>query len=60
MEALLIKELNMIKYHIPQQTYRTILGQMRAGDLGGASIGIERLKRRLAKEGNICENSSRK
>lgn len=60
MEALLIKELNMIKGRIPQQTYRTILGQMRAGDLGGASVGIERLKKRLAKEGKVFENCSRK
>lgn len=28
------KELNAIKVRIPQQTYRTIIGQMRAGDLG--------------------------
>jgi hypothetical protein len=54
-----IKELNTIKARIPQQTYRTIIGQMRAGDLGGATVGIERLKK-LAKEEAANENRSRK
>ncbi len=45
-----IKELNAIKARIPQQTYRTIIGQMRASDLGGATVGINRLKKKLAKE----------
>lgn len=54
-----IKELNTIKARIPQQTYRTIIGQMRAGDLGGATVGIERLKK-LAKEDAANENRSRK
>lgn len=55
-----IKQLNMIKPNIPRQTYSTILGQMRAGDLGGAIVGIERLKRRIAREGAIHENRSSK
>ena len=41
-----IKELNTIKGRIPQQTYKTIIGQIRAGDLGGAEVGVARLKRR--------------
>ncbi|MGN8805459.1 MULTISPECIES: hypothetical protein [unclassified Blautia] len=55
-----IRELNTIKSRIPQQTYRTIIGQLRAGDLGGATVGVERLKRRLAKEDAANENRSRK
>lgn len=41
-----IRELNAIKARIPKQTYRTIIGQMRAGDLGGATVGINRLKKK--------------
>ena len=55
-----IKELNAIKARIPQQTYRTIIGQMRDGDLGGATVGIERLKKKLAREDAANENRSRK
>ena len=55
-----IKELNTIKARIPQQTYRTIVGQVRAGDLGGATVGINRLKAKLAKEEANHENSRRK
>jgi len=55
-----IKELNTIKARIPQQTYRTIVGQVRAGDLGGATVGINRLKAKLAKEEASHENSRRK
>lgn len=55
-----IRELNTIKSRIPQQTYRTIIGQLRAGDLGGATVGVERLKRKLAKEDAANENRSRK
>lgn len=54
-----IKDLNMIKPKIPWQTYSTILGQIKAGDLGGATVGIERLKYKLSKEASH-ENSSRK
>ena len=52
-------ELNGIKHRIPLQTYRTIIGQMHAGDLGGATVGIERLKRRIAREEAAYENCSR-
>jgi len=45
-----IKELNTIKGKIPQQTYKTIIGQIKAGDVGGAKVGVERLKHRLTKE----------
>lgn len=55
-----IKELNAIRARIPQQTYRTIIGQMRAGDLGGATVGITRLKRKLEREDAANENRSRK
>ena len=55
-----IKELNTIKARIPQQTYRTIVGQVRAGDLGGATVGINRLKAKLAKEEASHENIRRK
>ena len=55
-----IRELNAMKARIPQQTYRTIIGQMRAGDLGGATVGINRLKKKLAKEDAANENCSRK
>ena len=55
-----IKELNTIKSRIPQQTYRTIVGQVRVGDLGGATVGINRLKAKLAREDASNENSRRK
>lgn len=54
-----IKELNSIKARIPNQTYRTIMGQMRAGDMTGATVGISRLKHKLAKEDAINENRNR-
>lgn len=44
------KELKTLKGQIPWMTYRTIVGQIKAGDTAGASVGIERLKRKLAKE----------
>ena len=37
-------ELLELKNKIPKQTYKTILGQIKAGDLKGALKGIERLK----------------
>lgn len=43
-------ELNSIKLKIPRQTYRTIAGQIKAGDREGAAAGISRLKERIAKE----------
>lgn len=50
MEEKLMKEVEAIKHKIPWQTYKTIIGQIRAGDVKGAAIGIERLKRRIARE----------
>lgn len=50
MEAKLMKELSTIKYKIPWPTYKTIIGQIRAGDLDGAKVGITRLKRKIARE----------
>ena len=44
------KDLEALKWKIPHQTYRTIVGQIKAGDIGGATVGIERLKRRIARE----------
>lgn len=59
MEERLIKELNMIKRQIPWQTYKTIIGQIKAGDLGGAEVGIGRLKRRIAREECSYAHSNR-
>lgn len=50
MEEKLMKDLEAIKHKIPWQTYKTIIGQMRAGDVKGAAIGIDRLKMRIARE----------
>lgn len=52
-----IKELNVIRNLIPRQTYKTILGQIRAGDIKGAAVGIERLKIKLEREEANNENS---
>lgn len=49
------KELDGIKKHIPQNTYRTILGQMKAGQTEAARVGISRLKKRL-EGGKVHEN----
>lgn len=43
-----IKELNTIKSYIPQNTYRTIQGQIKAGDVNGARVGVERMKKKLS------------
>ena len=56
MKQELSKELNTKKARIPQQSYHTIICQMHAGDLGGATVGVERLKRRLAREDGKNEN----
>ena len=55
-----LRELNTIKPRIPVQTYRTIVGQIRAGDMGGATVGINRLKARLRREDEQYENSGSK
>lgn len=54
-----IKELNIIKTKIPVNTYRTILGQIQAGDLGGATVGINRLKKKFLKEAQNEDSSSK-
>lgn len=46
----MIRELNNLKAKIPRQTYRTIMGQIHAGDVNGAAVGICRLKEKLARE----------
>lgn len=40
-------ELNSIRRKIPYNTYKTILGQLNAGDIKGAETGIKRLKEKL-------------
>lgn len=52
----IVKELNVIRNCIPRQTYKTILGQIRAGDIKGAAVGIERLKIKLEREEANNEN----
>ncbi len=51
-----LRELNTIKTRIPVQTYRTIVGQIHAGDMGGATVGINRLKARLRREDEQYED----
>ena len=41
------KELDGIRKHIPYNTYKTILGQMKAGQVEAAKVGIERLKKKV-------------
>jgi hypothetical protein len=40
-------ELSSLKGKIPYNTYKTILGQINAGDTQGATAGIKRLKEKL-------------
>lgn len=40
------KELNAVRALISHNTYRTILGQIKAGDEDAARVGIERIKRK--------------
>lgn len=42
------QDLKALRGKIPESTYRTIKGQIKAGDASGAAVGIERLKRKLA------------
>lgn len=53
------RDLETLKWKIPHQTYKTIIGQIKAGDIGGATVGIERLKRRIAREEAANANSNR-
>lgn len=41
------RELEGIRKEIPYNTYKTILGQMKAGQIEAARVGIERLKKKL-------------
>ena len=59
MEQYLIGELQYLKHRIPAQTYRTIIGQIKAGDVKGATVGISRLKTRIAREEARNENRCR-
>lgn len=43
-QAELLKELKELKPAIKRNTYRTIKGQILAGDYAGAERGIERMK----------------
>ena len=47
----LIRELDDIRKDIPHNTYKTILGQMKAGQVEAARVGIRRLKNRLKNRG---------
>ncbi len=59
MKERLMKELDTIKAMIPWQTYKTIIGQINAGDTGGAKVGIDRLKRKIAKGASEYAHSNR-
>ena len=52
----LMKELNSIKKYIPYNTYRTIKGQMKFGNVEAARTGISRIKKRAEgqKHGHTC------
>ena len=58
-EKELSDELEGLKGKIPWQTYSTISGQIRKGDMKGAAVGIERLKKRISKEDMDNADSSR-
>ena len=59
MEKRLMEELKLIKHRIPWQTYKTIIGQIKAGDLSGAEVGIGRLKKRITREESSYAYSNR-
>ena len=52
----LMKELNSINKYIPYNTYRTIKGQMKSGNVEAARTGISRIKKRAEgqKHGHTC------
>ena len=52
----LMKELNSIKKYIPYNTYRTIKGQMKSGNVEAARTGINRIKKRVEGQsyGHAC------
>jgi hypothetical protein len=52
-ESELFRRLKRIRGDIPAQTYRTIKGQIIAGDYMGADRGIKRLERKMAADGEV-------
>ena len=42
----LMKELDSIKRYIPYNTFRTIKGQIKSGNVDAARTGISRIKKR--------------
>ena len=56
-ETVLFRDLMAIKSKIPYPTYRTIIGQIKAGDIEGAAVGVYRLKKRIARMEAQNENS---
>lgn len=52
----LMNELNSIKKYIPYNTYRTIKGQMKSGNMTAARTGINRIKKRAEGQayGHTC------
>lgn len=53
-----IRELNSYIGKLPIQTIRTIKGQVKSGDLEGAKVGFDRIKRRLERNGGCYKNCS--
>jgi len=47
----LMKELNSIKKYIPYNTFRTIKGQIKSGNVDAARTGINRIKKKA--EGQV-------
>ena len=41
------RELEGIRKEIPYNTYKTILGQVKAGHVEAARVGIERIKKKV-------------
>ena len=39
-------KLRLLKDKIPKTTYKTILGQIKSGDINGAAKGIDKLRRK--------------
>lgn len=52
--ALIHHELKMIKSKISRQAYKTIAGQIKAGDVKGASAGIRRMRWRIENRTDRC------
>ena len=52
----LMKELKSIKKYIPYNTYRTIKGQMKSGNVEAARTGINRIKKSVEGQahGHTC------